>query len=381
MRSPIEMEPTRRGVYPEERRSNCLRVPAPLSPRVSPTVALVTAGDPGRLTGGNLYKRHMLETLLAAGLSSFQLSLPGRPYPLKVAALRSALIRQKPSLVVVDSLALGVAAPLAPWIKEQLGASLVVLMHRMPSDLAPVWQRPLTRRLESRLLQAADCTVAVSPFIRSRLIAAGAAAEKTVVVAPGRDSVPATNGSPNGHLKDRFRFLCVANWSPNKRIHLVVEAAARLDARVQLDLVGEGHDRRYARRIFDLLRRSGAARRVHIYGPLEGEALARRYLSADAFVLPSRSEGFGTVYAEAMSFGLPVIACRVGPLPWLVEQGCGVLLPPDDVDALTEAMQTLSGHPAMPRRMGEAALLRALRLPTWRDSEKRFLSLVEGLLG
>ncbi len=380
MRDPIDMGPTPRNEGTARQGSTPLQLTESPSHATNPVVTLVTAGNPERLTGCNLYYRHILESLEAIGIPSTKISIPERPYPWKLLALRPALRRQKPSVVVMDSRALWATVSLIPWVREQLGASLIVLMPRLPSELAPAWRRPLTRNLECRLLRSADGVVAGSPFLRSLLIASGAAADKTVVIPAGRDGIPSAGRPPNGHLKERFRFLCVANWSESKGIHLLIEAMDKLSPRVHLDLVGDGEHRRYARHIFDLLRRSSAASRVHIHGPLEGEALARRYLAADVFALPSISEGFGTVYAEAMSFGLPVIASRVGPLPWLVEHGCGVLIPPNDVAALVEAMQTLSTHPAVPRRMAEAALHRALRLPTWQDSEKRFLSLVDGLL-
>ncbi|MHB0870813.1 MAG: glycosyltransferase family 4 protein [Chloroflexota bacterium] len=345
-----------------------------------PDAVLVSVGDPNRLADGPLYNRRVVGSLDREGIRIARVDLSGRPYPMAVAALRSALALQKPRLVIVDSHALTAAAPLAAWMKSRLGVRLVALMHALPSDQAPPWKRPLSTYLESRLLQAADRAVAVSSFLRSRLIASGAAADRVAVIPPGRDGVPTAIGPTNGHRGAAFRFLCVANWSPDNGIHMVVEAMAQLGPGVHLDLVGEGRDKGYARRVFNRLRQLGVTERVHVHGPLEGGPLARRYASADAFVLPSQSQGFGTACAEAMSFGLPVVAFRMGPLPWLVEQGCGMLVTPGDVAALAEAMKAMATQPALLRRMGEAAIQRVGRLPTWRDSEERFSNLVEGLL-
>lgn len=343
-------------------------------------IAFVTVGDPGSLTGHHLYSRRMLKALGQIGLPVIQLPLPEGPYPRAVVALRSALSRHNPSLVIVDSTALATVVPLMSWIRRQLRARMVALMHVLPSDLAPSWQRPAVRYMESRLLQSADRIVAVSPFLRGQIIAAGAAAERTALVVPGRDGIPIAHRPRSGSRGHSFRFLCVAHWTPNKGIHLAIEAMAELDGRVHLDLVGSGKDKAYVRRVYALVRRHDLAERVHVHGPLRDDALAGRYAVADALVLPSRSEGFGTVCAEAMNLGLPVIACRVGPLPWLVEEGCGMLVPPGDVTALAEAMRALVAHPSLLHRMGEAARQRALRLPTWQQSEERFCNLVGALL-
>ena len=338
-------------------------------------IVLVTSGDPRRLTGGYLYNRQMLAALHAHGLPACQTVLPDQPFPAAIVWLRSILIRQRPSLVIVDSIAVGTVAPLAGWIKRRLGARVIALMHMLPSDLAPTWRGPFLRHAERRMLEAADRVVAVSPHLRERLVAAGAAADRTVIIPPGRDILPTCSTRKNAH--NGARFLCVANWSPSKGILTVVEAVARIRQPIELELVGDEVDRSYARRIHGLIRREQLAGRVRVVGRLNGLALAERYASADVFVLPSTSEGFGTVYAEAMSFGLPVIACRVGPLPWLLEAGrCGILVPPDDSVAVAEAMEILANDSAVRIRFGEAAHRRALSLPTWQESGEKLVAVV-----
>jgi glycosyltransferase involved in cell wall biosynthesis len=341
-------------------------------------IVLVTSGDPGRPTGGYLYNRHVLEALRADGLPAIQVVLGERRPPVAIGALRSTLARRRPPLVIVDSIALGAAAPLGAWIKRRLGAGVVALMHMLPSDLAPWWRRPIIRSAERTLLSVADRVVAVSPSLRGRLVVAGAAPDRVVVIPPGRDGLPMPTTPPSD--RGGRRFLCVANWSSSKGIHVLVEAMAGLDPCPTLELVGERGDPSYARRVRRSIERRGLGRRVRALGPLEGPALAGRYAAADVFVLPSISEGFGTVYAEAMSFGLPVVACRVGPLPWLVPPDCGILVPPNDAAALARVMGALAADDALRRRMGAAALRRARSLPTWSESGEAFCRLVRDLL-
>ena len=83
---------------------------------------------------------------------------------------------------------------------------------------------------------------------------------------------------------------------------------------------------------------------------------------SDIFVSASESESFGLVFAEAMSFGLPVVACRVGGIPEVVADGeTGILVEADAPDALATALLALLGDPQLRIQMGEAGLQRVKR--------------------
>src|SRR3990172_1066036 len=78
------------------------------------------------------------------------------------------------------------------------------------------------------------------------------------------------------------------------------------------------------------------------FGSAPPERLGARYASADAFVLPSAFEGYATVVAEALWFGLPVVATAVGGIPYLVTSGVeGILVPPGRPRPLAEALKRL----------------------------------------
>ncbi len=342
-------------------------------------ITLITAGDPYRLTGGNLYNRHVIQAIRRAGLIPTEIVLPLEDPLFAGRMLRAGLMEQRPAMVMVDSIALDAAAPFAVWIRHYLGARLLALMHMLPSTIAPEWRKATLQRLEYQLLSVADRVVTPSDSIGQRLVRAGAVPEQISVIAPGKDGVPALPAA--SEKCDGLKFLCVANWSPSKGIHTLVEAMARLPSETELDLVGDEGGAAYSSYVRDLIRWNLLEQRVHLYGPLEGEELARRYASADVFVLPSASESFGIVYAEAMAFGLPVIACRVGPLPWLVEEDCGILVPIDDAGTLAAAMRTIASDGSRRGCMSQAALRRTASLPTWRESADRFAGLVRDLLG
>ena len=76
---------------------------------------------------------------------------------------------------------------------------------------------------------------------------------------------------------------------------------------------------------------SSSAPRVSVADAVPADALAALYAASDLFVLPSRFEGFGMAYAEAIAHGLPVIGTTAGAIPDTVPATAGVLVPPDDV--------------------------------------------------
>jgi glycosyltransferase involved in cell wall biosynthesis len=81
------------------------------------------------------------------------------------------------------------------------------------------------------------------------------------------------------------------------------------------------------------------------------------YMQGRFFVLPSLSEGLPQVILEAMSFGLPVIATRVGGIPDVIEHGrTGFLVEPGDSEDIRKHMEILLGDEALRRRMSEACL-------------------------
>lgn len=109
-----------------------------------------------------------------------------------------------------------------------------------------------------------------------------------------------------------------------------------------LAIAGDGPERPAIQRFLD--ERPGLAKQVELIGPLTRERLAGLFATSDCFVYPSRHETFGLVLAEAMSAGLPVIAPDRSAPPEFIDARSGLLVPPDDVLAIAEAMEQLLTH-------------------------------------
>ncbi len=150
---------------------------------------------------------------------------------------------------------------------------------------------------------------------------------------------------------------CVANFNPVKGHLVLLEALARLHAagngapRPRLLLAGTGPLKDQIHAAVDRL---GLGDAVLLVG--RSTAVAREYQLSDFVVLPSETEGFSNTIVEAMAFGRPVVACRVGGNPEAIDDGVtGLLVPPRDPAALAAALADLAADPDRRRAMGERA--------------------------
>jgi glycosyltransferase involved in cell wall biosynthesis len=116
---------------------------------------------------------------------------------------------------------------------------------------------------------------------------------------------------------------------------------------------------------------------VEFHGLVTRQALARLYESSAVFALPTLREAFGLSLLEAMSFGLPVVATRVEAIPEIVADGeSGVLVPPQEVPALANALAALLADPVRARLMGAAGRQRAMSRFGWERAASRMLSVL-----
>jgi glycosyltransferase involved in cell wall biosynthesis len=228
------------------------------------------------------------------------------------------------------------------------------------------------------MLLPAHGIVTVSQHLKTELTHLGLEASRIHVVPPGVSVPPILAAKPPA--PHQVRLLCVANCLPAKGIHVLLDALHRLqDPRLQLTVVGDDRvDPSYTRLLRRLLIRWTLAPRVRFTGTIPWEAVADFYTAADIFVFPSFFEGFGIVLAEAMSFGLPIVATAAGAIPELVHQGeNGLLVPPDDAGALATAIAQLASDVALRQRLGQAGRRRAGHLLSWEQSAHAIWSLLE----
>lgn len=152
---------------------------------------------------------------------------------------------------------------------------------------------------------------------------------------------------------------CLARLEPIKGVEELLDGfliAARSRPRLRLYIGGDGPLRG---RLLDQAAASGLADRLTIASRwVEPEQALPAF---DLFVLASRNEGMGRALVEAMAAGLPVIACAVGGVPEVLEEGRdGLLIPPGDGEAVALAIGRLADDDALRQEMGGRARRRAI---------------------
>lgn len=158
--------------------------------------------------------------------------------------------------------------------------------------------------------------------------------------------LPCREWRPNGQL--RLAFL--SRVHPKKGLDLLLPALAQLPERVTLDIYGDG-DKSYIADLKEKIEALGLTKRVTFLGYREGEAKTMAFTQCDLFILPTHSENFGIVIAEALAHGTPVLTTRGAPWEKVIEKECGVWTDLS-VESLAEAIRSLdkADLPAMGKR-------------------------------
>jgi glycosyltransferase involved in cell wall biosynthesis len=351
----------------------------PKCPPSEPHLAFAVPGDLATPTGGYGYDRRIIQELRELGWHVDVADI-GDEFPFPSTAQRAtalAILSAVPAgyPVVLDGLAFG-ALPEAGALRCR--TPLIALVHQ-PLALDPgldATQADIFRRSERTALAAA-ARVVVTSESTARIVMADydVPFQRISVVRPGNDPVPAALGSNDGVV----RLLSVGSVVPVKGYDLLIAAVAALtDMPWRLTIAGDRtRNPAAATRLDADIEARGLSDRVVVLGAVPPERINELFLASDVFVLASRFEGYGMALAEAIAHGIPVISTRTGAIPQTVPAGAGLLVPPEDVTALAQALRRLIGDPSERRRLAANARAAAARLPTWQDSARLFVGAVE----
>ena len=335
------------------------------------TVALITRGSPTQITGGHLYQHHLATraTQHDAAIGFVQARGARNPF-----AAHS-------DIAVVDSITAWSVAPWATFRRPHV--PLVAIVHQPPGGPRSRWAHRVQAALDRTMYRRCDLLITPSPYLADRLVSDHRqAAARIIVIEPGSDLPGAPAISPDLRMGRRTALLSVGNWLPDKGVLELLDAvAATPHDHVTLHLVGRNDvDPDYTRRVRARLQHGDLGDRVVIHGPVVQHDLAALHAGADVFALASYAETYGMAVAEALRAGLPVIACRVGNLPSLVEHGCdGLLVAPGDVLGLTTAVRQLADDDRLRSQMSQTARVRAACRPTWADTAAAFFNALHRL--
>jgi colanic acid/amylovoran biosynthesis glycosyltransferase len=184
------------------------------------------------------------------------------------------------------------------------------------------------------------------------------------------------------------RVLSVGRLVEKKGFNELIHAVALLrkqQVQVTCDIVGDGPQRE---ELAETISRLGVADVITLAGSVGPEELARRMPDYDVFALACRIDEAGdrdsmpVVLKEAMSCGLPVVATAVAGIPELVDEEVGVLVPPDDVEALADALRhVLSASTDHRATLGARGRRRVVERFNVRTETMRLAAIFDGLSG
>jgi glycosyltransferase involved in cell wall biosynthesis len=215
--------------------------------------------------------------------------------------------------------------------------------------------RPL-RRLERVALSQAAHVVAISAHTRERFLAANPSAtgQPIVVCHP---AAPIRGELADGLVPPGFA-LTVGRMSSDERYKghdSLLEAWPRVVEQqpvARLVVVGDGDDRP---RLEEKARVLGLNRSVTFLGHVEGGRLNGMYADAAFFVMPSRDEGFGFVYLEAMQAGKPCVACVGAASELFDDRSAGEIVTFGNADEIASACIRLFADPQRCAQLGRTA--------------------------
>ncbi len=217
-------------------------------------------------------------------------------------------------------------------------------------------------RLWRLVFRYADRTQVISSYLRDFCVREGADKDRIDIIPNGvdvslfskifSDDDKQTLLNQLGITKNAQVIVSASRLVPNKGIDVILKAQRHLQKDglgVTLLLFGTGPEE-------DMLRRYADAHSLSVVfaGDIKHEELPRYFAVSDVFVRPSRSEGLGTAFLEAMAAGLPIIGTPVGGIVDFLEDGkTGLFVKPDNDEDCAQTLRTLLNDGALQRALGE----------------------------
>lgn len=274
------------------------------------------------------------------------------------------------------------------WLRARRGIPYLCFAYAY--EFLKFQRAPMRRRLLRNVYANAAHTVAISRFTAARLKEFGAPPDTIRVILPGAPPAPAITPAESNPMRARLGLgtapylLCTGRFIPRKGQRALIQAMPSILERcpgLQLVLAGRGPEMAACR---EHARALGIDGLVHFPGYVEQDLLAALYAGCTCFVLPAAEapggqvEGFGLVFTEAHAHGKPVVAARSGGVPDAVIDGeTGLLVPPDDPEALAKAVTRIVRDPEFAAALGAAGRRRVERELNWERFASEVCALIE----
>jgi glycosyltransferase involved in cell wall biosynthesis len=347
--------------------------------KLNKNIIFAYPGDITTPTGGYIYDAKIIAGLRDGGVKITALSLgEGFPYPSPDARQHATQILADAApntTFIVDGLALGILPEAAKIIAER-GRLIALVHHPLALETGVSEQDAATfKTSETLALSFAHQIIVTSPTTAKILHTHYNVDENRLYVAlPGVEPAIFSQGSKG----KTTQLLSVAAISQRKGFDVLIAALGSLKSLDwHLTIAGDlTRSPDVAAKLIQQVQDAGLNQRITFLGSLPQAQITSLYASSDIFVLASRYEGYGMAYAEGLAHGLPIIGTTGGAIPDVVPQNAGILVPPDTVEPLAEALSLLIQDKTARARFAHGAREAAAQLPRWSDTVEIFRRII-----
>jgi len=348
-------------------------------------LGLIIYRDLDTVSGGYLYDRQLVEYLKQQGEDVKMISLAWRNYSRHIidnltTSLYKALSDLQVDILLQDEL----NHPSLFWLNKRLrqvvNYPFVSIVHHLRcSEKHSALINNFYRMVEKHYLRTVDGMVLNSQTTRNSVASLGFNLDEIphIVAYPAGDHIGSdiqeTEINNRSFEPGPLRLLFIGNLIPRKGLHTLLSAMERLPSEAcRLTIVGSHRmNRKYAEEIRRKIYLSELEGLVEFANTLRDDQLAEQIRSHHVIVVPSSYEGYGIVYLEGMSFGLPAIATNSGGAKEIISNGVnGYLIQPWDYEALADRLNELAGDRQHLLQLSLAARDRFLSQPSWEDTSK-----------
>lgn len=347
-------------------------------------IGLVIYGSLDTLSGGYLYDRKLVEYLRAQGDRVEIISLPWRNYASHLTDNLS--FKLPPNLDVLIQDELNHPSLIAANSRKHSYPIISLVHHLRCSELRPKWQNNFYRMIEKKYLQSVDGFIFNSQTTKEVVNSLLKNSKPEIVAYPPTDRFG--DAISEEEIKSRaaqgpLHILFLGNVIERKGLHTLLKAVSGQQSRITLDVVGSlTNDSKYAKQIQDLIVKNNLSSFVFLHNSLNKESLKQKLQQAHILIVPSSYEGFGIVYLEGMSFGLPAIGTTAGAASEIINHGkTGFLINPNDDAALSKLISDLEKNRELLVRLSLNARNRYLEQPSWNSTAHHIRKFLQNMIG
>ena len=254
---------------------------------------------------------------------------------------------------------------------------LVITNHGLISQTVPMWVHKIyIPTIAKWTFKSADKIICYTENEKSLLVKLGIDSDKLAVIHNGTDT---NMFIPCEKEKNNNQILWIGRFTPGKGVEYLIDAfniLVKEYSDFKLLMIGRGP---LKENIEQKIRDLDLSKNIIIREFVPNSELPEIYKSSDVFVLPSLNEGVPRTILEAIACGIPVVCTELPQLVNVVD-GCGLLVPVKDSQALAEGISKIVSDRDMAQKFGKNGRVKVVENYSWEDTVKKTVQLYEELI-